>query len=69
MLSPRARSGSAVFSPREELCRLPEECLRLEPMETPYRVELSPALTAQTQALWNELSETASRREQRSRRL
>ena len=40
---------------REELGHLPEACLRLEAMETPYPVELSPALAAETERLWREL--------------
>jgi nicotinate phosphoribosyltransferase len=40
---------------RDELSHLPEACLRLEAMETPYPVELSPALAAETERLWNEL--------------
>ena len=36
---------------REELARLPEACLDLAAMATPYRVELSPALAAETARL------------------
>jgi nicotinate phosphoribosyltransferase len=39
---------------RDELARLPEPCSSLEAMATPYRVDLSPALAAETARLRNE---------------
>jgi nicotinate phosphoribosyltransferase len=47
--------GEARQRAREDLGQLPEACLRLEAMETSYPVELSPALAAETERLWNEL--------------
>jgi nicotinate phosphoribosyltransferase len=41
----------------EELRRLPEACLRLEPMDPPYRVDLSPGLSAETERIRSALRE------------
>jgi nicotinate phosphoribosyltransferase len=46
---------------QQELARLPEACLGLEPAEPPYPVELSPALAERTRSLRKELAERAAR--------
>ncbi len=57
----KASLGEARSRAREELSRLPEACLQIEPMETPYPVELSPRLAQRTEALRSELEEATFR--------